>query len=129
MPVPVVLAPGRRPTRETGADTAAALGVRPERSRPVLRSAGAGSTAPPIASAGPVPFVSMAHRSRPAGSPVPPVREWTPPGGRVSWWTAVGMATQRLTGSALLPVGVVTGVADGARPDWLPRRERRGSRL
>ncbi|MDA5146838.1 hypothetical protein PEM37_35570 [Streptomyces sp. AD681] len=43
-----------------GADTAAALGVPPERGRPVLRSAGTGATAPPIASAGPAPFVSMA---------------------------------------------------------------------
>lgn len=42
---------------------------------------------------------------------------------------AADLVTQRLTGSALLPVGVLTGVAGGACPAWLLRGERRGARL
>jgi len=38
------------------------------------------------------------------------------------------LATQRLTGSALLPVGVVTGVAGGAHLAWLLRGERGAGR-
>ncbi|WP_436952343.1 hypothetical protein [Streptomyces sp. SudanB182_2057] len=35
------------------------------------------------------------------------------------------LATQRLSGSALLPVGVLTGVAGGVYLAWLLRGERR----
>ncbi|GAA3997084.1 hypothetical protein GCM10022232_37590 [Streptomyces plumbiresistens] len=37
--------------------------------------------------------------------------------------------TQRVTGSALLPVGVVTGVGGGAYLAWLLRAERRADRV
>ncbi|MET8903442.1 hypothetical protein [Streptomyces sp. NPDC004538] len=43
--------------------------------------------------------------------------------------TTTDLVTQRPTGSALLPVGVVTGVAGGAYLAWLLRAERRASRL
>ncbi|MFC8390872.1 FecCD family ABC transporter permease [Streptomyces sp. NPDC057238] len=128
---PVVLAYGRRLTLlEMGDDTAAALGVPPERSRLVLLGAGTGLTAMAVAAAGPVPFVAMAapqlarRVTRAAGPNVLPAG-WT----GAFLVTAADLATQRLTGSALLPVGVVTGVAGGAYLAWLLRAERRGSRL
>jgi ABC-type enterobactin transport system permease subunit len=43
--------------------------------------------------------------------------------------SAADTATQRLTGSALLPVGVITGVAGGACLAWPLRAERRADRL
>ncbi|MER5216297.1 hypothetical protein ABT063_38645 [Streptomyces sp. NPDC002838] len=42
---------------------------------------------------------------------------------------AADLLTQRVTGSALLPVGVVTGVAGGAWPAWLLRAERTADRV
>ncbi|WP_411151818.1 hypothetical protein [Streptomyces sp. A30] len=39
------------------------------------------------------------------------------------------LLTQRVTGSALLPVGVVTGVGGGAYLAWLLRAERRADRV
>lgn len=128
---PVVLAHGRRLTMlEMGDDTAAALGVPPERSRLVLLGAGTGLTAMAVAAAGPVPFVAMAapqlaRRVTRAAGPGVLSAGWT----GAFLVTAADLATQRLTGSALLPVGVVTGVAGGAYLAWLLRGERRGSRL
>ncbi|MEU4659633.1 iron chelate uptake ABC transporter family permease subunit [Streptomyces sp. NPDC023723] len=128
---PVVLVFARRLTMlEMGDDTAAALGVPPERSRLVLLSAGTGLTALAVAAAGPVPFVAMAapqlarRVTRAAGPNVLPA----------AWMgalllTAADLTTQRLTGSALLPVGVLTGVAGGVYLAWLLRGERRGARL
>ncbi|WP_199822148.1 hypothetical protein [Streptomyces sp. NRRL S-37] len=43
--------------------------------------------------------------------------------------TAADLVTQRLTGPALLPVGVLTGVAGGVYLAWPLRGERRGARL
>ncbi|MFV0138192.1 FecCD family ABC transporter permease [Streptomyces sp. HMX87] len=129
--MPVVLAYGRRLTMlEMGDDTAAALGVPPERSRLVLLGAGTGLTALAVAAAGPVPFVAMAapqlaRRVTRAAGPNVLAAGWT----GAFLVTAADLATQRLTGSALLPVGVVTGVAGGAYLAWLLRAERRGSRL
>ncbi|MFC8371397.1 MULTISPECIES: FecCD family ABC transporter permease [unclassified Streptomyces] len=129
--LPVVLVHARRLTMlEMGDDTAAALGVPPERSRLVLLAAGTGLTAMAVAAAGPVPFVAMAapqparRVTRAAGPNVLPAG-WT----GALLVTAADLVTQRLTGSALLPVGVLTGVAGGAYLAWLLRGERRGARL
>lgn len=111
--VPVVLAHGRRLTvLETGDGTAAVLGVPRERSRLVLLGAGAGLTALAVAAAGPIPFVAMAapqlaRRVTRAAGPGVLSTGWT----GAFLVTAADLATQRLTGSALLPVGVVAGVA------------------
>ncbi|GJF25324.1 hypothetical protein [Streptomyces sp. HO565] len=43
--------------------------------------------------------------------------------------TTADSVTRRQTRSALLPAGVVTGVAGGAYLAWLLRAERRGFRL
>ncbi|MFJ7072221.1 FecCD family ABC transporter permease [Streptomyces sp. NPDC098781] len=125
--VPVVLGYARRLTvLEMGDDTAAALGVPPERSRLVLLCAGTGLTAMAVAAAGPVPFVAMAapqlarRITRAAGPNLLPAG-WT----GALLVTAADLATQRVTGSALLPVGVVTGVAGGAYLAWLLRGERK----
>ncbi|MFD4523334.1 FecCD family ABC transporter permease [Streptomyces sp. NPDC058470] len=129
--VPVVLVYGRRlTTLEMGDDTAAALGVPPERSRLLLLCAGTGLTAMAVAASGPIPFVAMAapqlgrRVTRAAGPNVLPA----------AWMgallvSAADLATQRVTGSALLPVGVVTGVAGGIYLAWLLLRERRDHRL
>ncbi|MFB8775927.1 FecCD family ABC transporter permease [Streptomyces broussonetiae] len=129
--VPVVLAHNRRLTvLEMGDDTAAALGVRPERSRLVLLAAGTGLTAMAVAAAGPVPFVALA-----APQLARRVTRATGPNVLPAAWTgallvcAADLATQRLTGSAILPVGVVTGVAGGAYLAWLLRGERRSGRV
>lgn len=125
--VPVVLGYARRLTvLEKGDDSAAALGVPPERSRLVLLCAGTGLTAMAVAAVGPIPFVAMAapqlarRVTRAAGPNVLPAA-WT----GALLVSAADLATQRVTGSALLPVGVVTGVAGGAFLAWLLRRERR----
>ncbi|MEU1049815.1 iron chelate uptake ABC transporter family permease subunit [Streptomyces sp. NPDC005897] len=129
--VPVVLVYGRRLTMlEMGDDTAAALGVPPERSRLVLLGAGTGLTAMAVAAAGPVPFVAMAapqlaRRMTRAAGPNVLSAGWM----GALLVTAADLVTQRVTGSALLPVGVVTGVAGGVYLAWLLRGERRGSRL
>ncbi|MFG3219249.1 FecCD family ABC transporter permease [Streptomyces sp. NPDC048185] len=129
--IPVVLIHGRRLTMlEMGDDTAAALGVPPERSRLVLIGAGTGLTAMAVAAAGPVPFVAMAapqlaRRITRAAGPNVLSAGWT----GALLVTAADLATQRLTGSALLPVGVVTGIAGGAYLAWLLRGERRAARL
>ncbi|MFH8799260.1 FecCD family ABC transporter permease [Streptomyces sp. NPDC017936] len=129
--LPVVLGYARRLTLlEMGDDTAAALGVPPERSRLVLLSAGTGLTAMAVAAAGPIPFVAMAapqlarRVTRATGPHLLPAG-WT----GALLVTAADLATQRLTGSALLPVGVLTGVAGGAYLAWLLHGERRGGRL
>ncbi|MFK4106256.1 FecCD family ABC transporter permease [Streptomyces sp. NPDC019531] len=128
---PVVLGCARRLTMlEMGDDTAAALGVPPERSRLVLLCAGTGLTAMAVAAAGPIPFVAMA-------APQLARRITRAPGPNVlpAAWTgallvcAADLVTQRVTGSALLPVGVVTGVAGGAYLAWLLRAERRAGRV
>ncbi|MDO0917685.1 iron chelate uptake ABC transporter family permease subunit [Streptomyces sp. DT2A-34] len=125
--MPVVLGAARRLTLlEMGDDTADALGVPPERSRLVPPCAGTGLTAMAVAAAGPVPVVAMAaprlarRVTRAAGPDVLPAA-WT----GALLVSAADLATQRVTGSALPPAGVVTGVADGAYPAWLLRKERR----
>ncbi|MFF9486424.1 FecCD family ABC transporter permease [Streptomyces sp. NPDC014676] len=129
--LPVVLVRARRLTMlEMGDDTAAALGVPPERSRLVLLAAGTGLTALAVAAAGPIPFVAMAapqlarRVTRAVGPNVLPAG-WT----GALLVTAADLVTQWLTGSALLPVGVLTGVAGGVYLAWLLRGERRGARL
>ncbi|MEU6374879.1 iron chelate uptake ABC transporter family permease subunit [Streptomyces sp. NPDC046909] len=129
--LPVVLVYARRLTMlEMGDDTAAALGVPPERSRLALLCAGTGLTAMAVAAAGPIPFVAMAapqlarRVTRAAGPNLLPAA-WT----GALLVSAADLATQRVTGSALLPVGVVTGVAGGAYLAWLLRGERRAERL
>ncbi|MEV6396007.1 iron chelate uptake ABC transporter family permease subunit [Streptomyces sp. NPDC051907] len=128
---PVVLLYGRRLTLlEMGDDTAAALGVAPERSRLVLLAAGTGLTAMAVAAAGPIPFVALA-------APQLAARITRAPGPNVlpaAWTGAVlvagaDWATQRITDSALLPVGVVTGVGGGIYLAWLLLQERRSGRL
>lgn len=123
---PVVLMYGRRLTvLEMGDDTAGALGVPPERSRLVLLCAGTGLTAMAVAAAGPIPFLAMASPqlarrvTRATGPNVLPA----------AWMgallvTAADLVTQRVTGSALMPVGVVTGVGGGLFLSWLLLRER-----
>lgn len=129
--VPVVLAYGRRlALLEMGDDTAAALGIAPERSRLVLLAAGTGLTAMAVAASGPIPFVALAapqlarRVTRSAGPNLLPA----------AWMGAVlvagaDWATQRISQSAILPVGVVTGVAGGVYLAWLLLRERRSGRL
>ncbi|MFC8516106.1 FecCD family ABC transporter permease [Streptomyces sp. NPDC057257] len=129
--VPVVLAHARRlAVLEMGDDTAGALGVPPERSRLVLLCAGTGLTALAVAAAGPIPFLAMAapqlarRLTRATGPGLLPA----------AWMGAVLVAvadlvTQRVTGSALMPVGVVMGVGGGLYLAWLLLRERRAHRL
>ncbi|MFI7100704.1 FecCD family ABC transporter permease [Streptomyces sp. NPDC050161] len=129
--VPVVVLYARRlALLEMGDDTAAALGIAPERSRLVLLAAGTGLTAMAVAAAGPVPFIALAapqlarRLTRSAGPNLLPA----------AWMGAVliagaDWATQRISGSAILPVGVVTGVAGGVYLAWLLLRERRSGRL
>ncbi|RDG34920.1 FecCD family ABC transporter permease [Streptomyces corynorhini] len=129
--VPVVLVFARRLTLlEMGDDTAAALGIPPERSRLVLLVTATGLTAMAVAAAGPIPFVALAapqlarRVTRGAGPNVLPA----------AWTGAVlvagcDWATQRVSDSALLPVGVVTGVVGGGYLAWLLWRERRSGRL
>ncbi|MFD7710212.1 FecCD family ABC transporter permease [Streptomyces sp. NPDC059786] len=128
---PVVLGYARRLTvLEMGDDTAGALGIPAERSRLVLLSAGTGLTAMAVAAAGPIPFLAMAapqlarRLTRAAGPNVLPA----------AWMGALLVATadlvtQRVTGSALMPVGVVTGVGGGLYLAWLLLRERRAHHL
>ncbi|WP_317454159.1 FecCD family ABC transporter permease [Streptomyces sp. TRM68416] len=129
--VPVVLVYARRLTMlEMGDDTAGALGVPPERTRLVLLCAGTSLTAMAVAAAGPIPFVAMAapqlarRITRAAGPNILP-SAWT----GALLVSAADLAVQRVTGSALLPVGVATGVAGGAYLAWLLRGERRAERL
>ncbi|OPF77337.1 hypothetical protein VT50_0221295 [Streptomyces antioxidans] len=129
--VPVILAHARRLTMlEMGDDTAGALGVPPERSRLVLLSAGTCLTALAVAAAGPIPFLAMAapqlarRVTRAAGPNVLPA----------AWMGALLVATadlvtQRVTGSALMPVGVVMGMGGGLYLAWLLLRERRAHHL
>jgi len=104
--------------------------VPPERSRLVLLCAGTGRTATAVAAVGPIPFVAMAapqlarRVTRTAGPNVLPAA-WT----GALLVSAADLVTQRVTGSALMPVGVITGVAGGIYPAWLLRRERRAHRL
>lgn len=83
-----------------------------------------------LAAAGPVPFVAMA-----APQPARRVTRAAGPNALPAAWTgallvtAADLTTQRLACSALLPVGVLTGVAGGVCPAWLLRGERRGARL
>ncbi|MCQ4208203.1 FecCD family ABC transporter permease [Streptomyces longispororuber] len=128
---PVVLVHGRRLTLlEMGDDAAGALGVPAERSRLVLLCAGTGLTALAVAAAGPVPFLAMAapqlarRVTRAPGPNVLPAA-WT----GALLVTAADLITQRVTGSALMPVGVVTGVAGGLFLAWLLLRERRAHRV
>ncbi|MEU9736149.1 iron chelate uptake ABC transporter family permease subunit [Streptomyces sp. NPDC048002] len=129
--VPVVLVLARRlAVLEMGDDTAAALGVPPERSRLLLLCAGTGLTAMAVAAAGPIPFVAMA-------APQLARRVTRAPGPNLlpAAWAgallvcAADLLTQRVTGSALLPVGVTTGVAGGLYLAWLLRAERRAGRV
>lgn len=129
--VPVVLVAARRLTMlEMGDDTAAALGVAPERSRVLLLAAGTGLTATAVAAAGPIPFIALAapqlarRLTRRAG----------PNALSAAWMGAALVATadlltQRISSSALLPVGVVSGVGGGVYLAWLLLRERRSGRL
>ncbi|MGI5452412.1 FecCD family ABC transporter permease [Streptomyces sp. CA-249302] len=129
--VPVVLVFARRlAVLEMGDDTAGAFGVPPERSRLVLLCAGTGLTALAVAAAGPIPFLAMAapqlarRLTRATGPNLLPA----------AWMGAVLVAaadlvTQRVTGSALMPVGVVMGVGGGLYLAWLLMRERRAHRL
>uniref|UniRef100_A0AAU3GQ32 Iron chelate uptake ABC transporter family permease subunit n=1 Tax=Streptomyces sp. NBC_01401 TaxID=2903854 RepID=A0AAU3GQ32_9ACTN len=129
--VPVVLVHARRLTMlEMGDDTASALGVRPERSRLVLLCAGTCLTAMSVAAAGPIPFLAMAAPQlarRVTGAAGPNVLP-------AAWMGAVLVAaadllTQRVTGSALMPVGVVMGVGGGLYLAWLLLRERKAHHL
>ncbi|MGW0874600.1 iron chelate uptake ABC transporter family permease subunit [Streptomyces sp. NPDC002740] len=124
--VPLVLVYARRPPLlEVGDDTAAALGVPPERSRLVLLCAGTGLTAMAVAAAGPIPFVAMAAPQ--LARRVTRARGAQPPARRVDRRPA---GLRRRPGHpALLPVGVVTGVAGGAYLAWLLRGERGAGRI
>ncbi|GAA2342062.1 iron chelate uptake ABC transporter family permease subunit [Streptomyces kunmingensis] len=129
--VPLILVYGRRLTMlEMGDDTAGALGVPPERSRLILLCVGTGLTAMGVAAAGPIPFLALASPqlarrvTRAAGPNVLPA----------AWMgsllvTAADLVTQRVTGSALMPVGVVTGVGGGLFLAWLLLRERKAQHV
>ncbi|MFI8947933.1 FecCD family ABC transporter permease [Streptomyces sp. NPDC053750] len=128
---PVVLACGRRLTMlEMGDDTASALGVPPERSRLLLLGAGTGLAAMGVAAAGPIPFLALA-----APQLVRRLTRATGPNVLAAGWmgallvTTADLVTQRVTGSALMPVGVVTGVGGGLYLAWLLLRERRAHHL
>ncbi|MFJ2773235.1 FecCD family ABC transporter permease [Streptomyces sp. NPDC087300] len=127
---PVVLAYGRRlRLLEMGDDTAAALGVAPERTRLVLLAAGTGLTAMAVAAAGPIPFVALAAPQlarRVTRAPGPNALPAALMGATLV--TCADWTTQRISGSTILPVGVVTGVAGGAYLSWLLLHERRRGR-
>lgn len=128
---PAVLALARRLSLlEMGDDTAAALGVAPERSRLALLATGTGLTALAVAAAGPIPFVALAAPQlarRLTRSPGPNVLP-------AAWMGAVlvtlaDWAAQRVSGTGILPVGVITGVGGGGYLAWLLFLERRSGKL
>ncbi|QEU91256.1 hypothetical protein CP970_10495 [Streptomyces kanamyceticus] len=128
---PVILVYGRRLTLlEMGDDTAAGLGVPPERTRLVLLAAGTGLTAMAVAAAGPIPFVALAAPQlarRVTRAPGPNVLPAALMGAALV--TCADWTTQRISDSTILPVGVVTGVAGGLYLAWLLIRERRAGRV
>ncbi|MER7194745.1 hypothetical protein [Streptomyces flaveolus] len=67
----------------------------------------------------------LARRITRAAGPNVPSAGWT----GAPLVTAADLATRRLTGSALLSVGMVTGIAGGACRAWLPSGERKAARL
>lgn len=123
---PVVLGYARRLTLlEMGDDTAAALGVPPERTRLVLLAAGTGLTAMAVAAAGPIPFVALAAPQlarRVTRAPGPNVLPAALMGAALV--TCADWTTQRISDSTILPVGVVTGVGGGLYLAWLLIRAR-----
>ncbi|MET9296739.1 iron chelate uptake ABC transporter family permease subunit [Streptomyces sp. NPDC003077] len=128
---PAVLALTRRLSLlEMGDDTAAALGVSPQRSRLALLAVGTGLTAMSVAAAGPIPFVALA-------APQLARRLTHAPGPNVlpaAWMgallvTLADWIAQRISGTGILPVGVVTGVGGGVYLAWLLFLERRSGRL
>ncbi|MEU6995405.1 iron chelate uptake ABC transporter family permease subunit [Streptomyces sp. NPDC046465] len=129
--VPVVLAHVRRLTLlEMGDDSASALGIHPERTRLTLLAAGTGLTAMAVAASGPIPFVALA-----APQLARRITRFPGPNVLPAAWLGAALvatadwATQRISGSAILPVGVVTGVVGGIHLAWLLLRERRSGRL
>ena len=127
--LPAVLALSRKLTLlEMGDDSAAALGVTPERTRVQLLVAGTALTAMAVAAAGPIPFVALAAPQL--------ARRLTRSTGpnllAAGWMGALLVATcdwaaQRLPG--IVPVGVVTGVCGGLYLAWLLWFQRRSGRL
>ncbi|MEV0614665.1 iron chelate uptake ABC transporter family permease subunit [Nonomuraea sp. NPDC050404] len=129
--LPLALAANRRLTLlEMGDELAAGLGIRVQRNRLGLLLVGTGITAMTVAAAGPIPFVALA-------APQLARRLTRTPGPNVLPAAFVGsllvsgadLATQRLLGSAIMPVGVLTGVLGGVYLGWLLLRERRSGRL
>lgn len=130
-----VLAPAlfvlARPLRmlEMGDETARALGVAVERSRLALIFVGVGLTAMATAAAGPIAFLALtapqiARRlTRAAG---PGIMAAALMGAVLL--LAADQASQHLFPSAILPVGVVTGVLGGIYLIWLLAHEWRGGR-
>ncbi|KAB2364118.1 FecCD family ABC transporter permease [Actinomadura montaniterrae] len=112
---------------EMGDDAASALGVPAERARLALLATATGLTAVAVAAAGPIPFVALAapqlarRVTRAAGPGVLTAGLMGSLLVAAADWTA-----QRLSGSAPLPVGVVTGVLGGAYLAWLLVATRRG---
>lgn len=114
-------------TLELGDDTAAALGIRVERSRLLLVAVAVLLTAVAVASAGPIAFVALAapqlarHLTRSSG-----------PGlSAAAMMGAALLALSDLVGERMfsdtpLPVGLVTGGVGGAYLAWLLFSARRG---
>lgn len=127
--LPFVLASARKLNLlEMGDDSAAALGVEPERTRVQLLAAGTALTAMAVAASGPIPFVALAAPQL--------ARRLTRASGpnllAAGWMGALLVATcdwaaQRLPG--IVPVGVVTGVCGGVYLAWLLWFQRKSGRL
>ncbi|GAA5153204.1 MULTISPECIES: FecCD family ABC transporter permease [Amycolatopsis] len=125
--VPLLLAGTRRLNiLEMGDDSAAALGVRVERSRLYLIVVGTAACAVATAVAGPIAFVSLTapqlakRLTRAPGAGVLPAA-WL--GGFLV--LAADFVAQRVAGSGTLPVGVATAALGGVYLGWLLRRSRR----
>jgi iron complex transport system permease protein len=114
---------------EMGDDTAAALGVRTERSRIALVAVGVALAAVATASTGPVAFVALAapqlarRLTRATGPGLLPSAVM---GGLLL--AASDLAAQRLWPSTPLPVGVMTGAVGGVYLIWLLWGEWHGRR-
>ncbi len=122
----VVGVAGRMPVLELGDDAAAALGLRPERSRIALVVVGVALAAVAAAAAGPISFVALAapqlarRLTRSAGVTIAPAAAMG-----AFLLVASDHLAQNLFAPTRLPVGVVTVSVGGVYLIWLLARETR----
>lgn len=126
----VASAAGRLRILEMGDDVAGGLGVSVQRTRLVILVLATAACAVATAAAGPVPFVALI-------APQLARRLTRAPGPNLAAATCTGallvvtadFASQRVHGTAQLPVGVVTAVVGGVYLGLLLRRQRRAGRV